>query len=147
MKNLAILNLILGGLLLAACGTTEYKTFEGRNNIFEGQGGTKIVVDGMEIWDDGDPPRKFKVIGVIDDERPGGLIQMSQLRGDVVEKAREAGGDAVIQLNNQSQITGYYSSRSVSSSASGNSARAYGSATTVPVRRNAAKFAVIKYVD
>lgn len=147
MKTAITLTIILTASLITGCATTEYKGFEGRNNIIEGKGGTKIVVDGMDIWDNGDPPRKFKVLGIVDDERPGGLIPMSQLRGDVVKKAREVGGDAIIQLNSQSQIAGYYTSGSVSADAYGKSATAYGSSTTMPVRRNVAKFAVIKYVE
>ncbi|MDP3483578.1 MAG: hypothetical protein Q8S05_09760, partial [Sulfuricella sp.] len=116
-------------------------------NLFEGKGGTKIVVDGMELWDNGEPPRKFKVLGIIDDERPRGLIPMTQLRSDMVGKARAAGGDAIIQLGSQSQIAGYYTNGSASAYGYGNSATAYGSSTTIPVRRNVAKFAVIKYVE
>lgn len=138
---------ILTLTLLAGCATTEYKSFETKNNLFEGKGGTKVIVDGMEVWDNGDPPRRFKVMGVIDDERPGGIIPMSQLRSDIVKKAREAGGDAVVQLGNQSQIAGYYTSGSASAYSYGNTANAYGTSTTVPMRRNIAKFAVIKYVD
>jgi hypothetical protein len=136
-------------IALAACTTTEYKPYEARadQNVFEGRGGTKIVVDGMEIWDNGDPPRRFKILGIIDDERPGGIIPMSQLRSDMVEKAREAGGDALILLGSQSRITGSYTSGSGTAYSSGNTATGYGSAVTVPVRRNSAKFAVIKYLD
>lgn len=134
-------------MILAACATTEFKPFEAKDNLFEGKGGTKTVVDGMEIWDNGDPPRKFKVLGIIDDERPGGVIPMSKLRSDMVAKARETGGDALVQLGNQSQISGYYTSGSGSARTYGSSATAYGSSTTVPVRRNVAKFAVIKYLE
>ena len=147
MRTLLTLAAVAAIALLAGCANTEYKPFEAKNNMFEGKGGTKVVVDGMEIWDNGDPPRKSKVLGIIDDERPGGLIPMSQLRGDMVKKAREAGGDAVVQLNSQSQIAGYYTSGTVSAYASGSSATAYGSSTTMPVRRNIAKFAVIKYLE
>jgi hypothetical protein len=58
--------------MLAGCAsvTTEYKTFEGvRAGIVEGKGGAKVIVDGMEIWEDGEPPRKFKVLGFIDETR------------------------------------------------------------------------------
>jgi len=147
MRTLLTLAAFAAIALLAGCANTEYKPFEAKNNMFEGKGGTKVVVDGMEIWDNGDPPRKFKVLGIIDDERPGGLIPMSQLRGDMVKKAREAGGDAVVQLSSQSQIAGYYTSGSASEYASGSSVTAYGSSTTMPVRRNTAKFAVIKYLE
>lgn len=147
MNRAIAVTMFLAASLLAGCATTEYKAFEGKGNVIEGKGGTKVVVDGMEIWDNGEPPRKFKVLGIIDDERPGGLIPMSQLRSDMVKKAREGGGDAVVQLNSQSQIAGYYTSGSASAYAYGNSATAYGSSTTMPVRRNLAKFAVIKYVE
>ena len=133
--------------LLAGCANTEYKSFDARNNVFQGAGGTKILVEGMDFWDNGDPPRKFRVLGIIDDERSAGLIPMSQLRGDMVKKAREVGGDAVVQISSQSQIAGYYTSGSASVYASGSSAAAYGSSTTVPVARNVSRFAVIKYLD
>ncbi len=133
--------------LVAGCATTEFKSYEAKDNVFEGKGGTKVVVDGIEFWDNGEPSRKFKVLGIIDDQRPGGIIPMSQLRSDMVKKTREAGGDAVVQLGNQSQIAGYYTSGSASANSYGSSATAYGSSTTMPVRRNVAKFAVIKYVD
>lgn len=147
MKLRATFFVVLAVSLVMGCATTEYKSFEGKANVFEGEGGTKVIVDGMELWDNGDPPRKFKVLGIIDDERPGGLIPMSQLRSDMVKKALEAGGDALIQLGSQSQIAGYYTSGSASAYGYGNSATAYGSSTTMPVRRNVAKFAVIKYVE
>ena len=54
--------------LVAGCATTEYKSFEAKDNVFEGKSGTKVVIDGMEFWDNGEPPRKFKVLGIIDDQ-------------------------------------------------------------------------------
>jgi hypothetical protein len=147
MKKAFGLLAVLIAPLMTGCATTEYKPFDGKVNVFEGNGGTKIIVDGMEIWDNGEPPRKFKVLGIIDDQRPGGIIPMSQLRSDMVKKAREAGGDAVVQLGSRSQIAGFYSSGSATAYSYGSSATVYGSSTTMPVRRNVAKFAVIKYVD
>jgi len=141
----ALLILLLS--VLAGCATTEFKTYEAKNNVFEGKGGTKVVVDGMEFWDSGDPPRKFKVLGIIDDQRPGGIIPMAQLKGDIVKRAKVEGADAVIELGSQSQITGFYTSGSASAYSSGGMTNAYGSSTTMPMRRNISKFAVIKYLD
>ncbi len=89
----------------------------------------------MEIWDNGEPPRKFAILGVIDDQRPGGLIPMASLKSDIVQKAKEAGGDAVIELTNNSHFVGVYATGS-----------AYATAA-VPLRRNYSKFAVIKFLD
>lgn len=140
MKLQAVLSMVLGAALVVGCATTEFKAFEGKTELFEGAGGTRVVVDGMDIWDNGEPPRRFRVLGIIDDERPGGLIPMAQLRRDVVKKAREAGGDALINLGSQSRVAGYYSTGTTS-------AYGYGNAATLPVRRNTAKFAVISYSE
>lgn len=134
-------------LVITGCATTEFKPFEARVNAFEGTGGTKTTVAGMEVWDNGDPPRKFAVLGIIEDERSGGPIPMASLKSDVVQKAKDVGGDAVIQLNSNSQLVGVYSSGSATAYSYGRSATAYGSSTAVPMRRNYSKFAVIKFLD
>ncbi|MDO8767865.1 MAG: hypothetical protein Q7K57_04030 [Burkholderiaceae bacterium] len=132
--------------LLACAATTEFKAFEAEDSVFQGKGGTKVVVNGMEIWDDGDPPRKFKVLGYIEDQRRGGF-PMLQFRGDMVKKAREAGGDAIVQLTSRSQITGYYTTDTFMTDPSGNPVTGFDSSMTMPVRRNVAKFAVIKFLE
>jgi hypothetical protein len=132
--------------LLVGCASTNFKAYEGPS-IFVGKGGTKTTVDGIDIWDNGEPPRKFRVLGIVEDERPGGVIPMMRLRGDIVKKAKEVGADAVIQLSSSSQITGYHTTGSATAYGTGNAATAYGSSTSVPLRQNTAKFAVIKYVE
>jgi hypothetical protein len=134
-------------LLLTACATTEYKVWEAKTNVLEGHGGTKVMVNGMELWDNGDPPRKFTVLGIIDDARPGGPIPMARLGGDMVKRAREAGGDALIQLNSHSQVAGTYMTGGGTAFAFGGTVSTYGSSVAVPLRRNVAKFVVIKYLD
>jgi hypothetical protein len=59
--------LLVSCSLLAACATTEFKPFEAKYNLFEGTGGAKTVIDGVEFWDNGNPPRRFKVLGIIED--------------------------------------------------------------------------------
>jgi hypothetical protein len=49
-------------VILTACATTEYKVWEAKANVVEGNGGTKVMVDGMELWDNGEPPRKFTIL-------------------------------------------------------------------------------------
>lgn len=135
-------------LALAACATTTFKVFETRGDgIVQGRGGTKTLQDGMEIWDHGDPPRRFKVLGIIDDERSGGLVPMSQLHADVVKRAREVGGDALIQIRSQAQMVGYQTSGNATTVAYGSSTTATAHTTSASIRRNSAQFAVIRYVD
>lgn len=107
----------------------------------------KKVVDGMDVWTHGDPPRRFKVLGIIEDERPGGIIPMAQLKHDIVQKARQNGGNAVIFVSSASQLAGYYTASSASAYGYGNSATAFGSSTTVPLTRRSSTYVVIRYLD
>jgi hypothetical protein len=136
-------------LLLTAtsCATTEFKPFEAKMNVFEGKGGTKSIVGGMEIWDNGEPPRTYKVLGIIEDVRGSGPLPMASLKTDIVEKAKEAGGDAVIQLSSGSHFVGMYTTGSASAYGYGNSATAHGSSISVPLGKSRSKFAVIKYLE
>lgn len=147
MRGLKIFAAVLLAVLSSGCATTTFLPYESTGTPVQGSGGTKMVVEGMEVWSNGEPPRKFNVIGVIEDERPGGPLPMASLTKDVVAKARESGGDAIIKVSNQKQVTGYVTNGSATIHGSSNYARAYGSATTVPVSRNYSKFVVIKYVE
>ena len=143
------MTLVVCVLALSGCASTTYRPFETRGDgIFDGKGGVKkSAADGTEIWDFGDPPRRYKVLGFIDDERPGGVASMSRLYDDVAKRAREVGGQALIQVRNQSQIVGYQATDGADATANGTSAAATGSTTPTPVRQNKAQFIVIRYVD
>jgi hypothetical protein len=145
VRRLALL--LAAVLILAGCSTTDFQTWEGRKSVIEGRGGTKKIVDGMDVWTNGDPPRRFRILGIIDDERPGGLIPRAELKHDIVKKAREHGGDAVILLSSSSQLAGYYTAGTANAQFYGNSATSFGSATTVPLTRRTSKFVVIRYLE
>lgn len=134
--------------LLAGCAsvTTEYEAFEGvRSATVEGKGGAKILVDGMEIWIDGEPPRKFKIIGFIDETREASWMYTYKApdRNDIVKKAREAMGDAVIKLNSQSQLENFYAAGGASASVFNVNFR---NTYLDSPERILSKYAVIKYV-
>ena len=139
--------LVTLAFLCASCTSTDFESWEGRNSVVEGRGGTRKVVDGMDIWTHGDPPRRFKVLGIIEDERPGGIIPMARLKHDIVQKARANGGTAVIFVSSASQLAGYYTAGSASAYGYGNSATAFGSSTTVPITRRSSTYVVIRYLD
>jgi len=138
--------LLAAVLILAGCSTTDFQSWEGRNSVIEGRGGTKKVVDGMDVWTNGDPPRRFRVLGVIDDDRLGGIIPMTRPQHDIVKKAREQGGDAVILLSSSSRLIGYYTDTTENAQLYGNTAVGSGSSTTIPLTKRASKFVVIKYL-
>ena len=133
-------------LVMASCATTDFQAWEGRNSIAQGNGGTRKIVDGIDIWTHGDPPRRFQVLGIIEDSRSGGRIPMARMNHDIVAKARQQGGDAVILVESQSQLAGYYNFGSATAYGYGNSAGAWGSSTTVPLTRHSATYVAIRYL-
>ena len=139
--------LLVVSFVCAICTATDFQAWEGRNSVVEGRGGTKKGVDGMDVWTYGDPPRRFQVLGIIQDERPGGIIPMAQLKHDIVQKARAAGGNAVIFVSSESQLAGYYTAGSASAYSYGRSVTAFGSSTTVPLTRRSSTYVVIRYLD
>lgn len=138
---------ILSVVLLAGCATTEFKHFEARDSIREGAGGTKTVVDGVELWSNGDPPRRYKILGIIEDERGGGGFSSHMRQSAIVEKAKEVGADALIEGDVQSQVTGFVSNSYATGYAFGRTANAYGSGFSVPMQRMFSKYTAIKYLD
>src|SRR5260370_910798 len=118
--------LLVVPLLFVGCTSTDFQSWEGRNSVVEGHGGTRKVVDEMGVWTFGDPPRRFKVLGIIQDERPGGFVAMARLKHDIVEKARENGGNAVILVSSASQLAGYYTAGSVNAYSYGGYGTAFG---------------------
>ena len=60
---------------LTGCAT-DYYTYSG-SPVIQGHGGASKRVDGIDLWVIGTPPRKFQVIGYIEDSRPGGPIPVA----------------------------------------------------------------------
>ena len=143
-----ILFLLIVAVVFVSCTTTAFQPWESRNSVVKGYGGTRNVVDGMDVWTHGGPPRRFQELGMIEDNRPGDIIPMAQMEHDIVAKARQSGGDAVILVSSmsQSQLACYYTSGSTTEYGYKNFASAYGSSTTVPLTRHTAAVVVIKYL-
>jgi len=160
MKTANCIVILAACLLGGGCASTKYSSFEGAR-VVEGAGGTKTTVDGMDIWNNGAPPRKFKVIGIIDDVRPQSLIGMARYESSLVKKAKEAGGDAIIFLDSRSELVGFHNSGQSGTSQTTGSAYGFGDAayyqgqttyqnygsTTSAIQNKITKVAVIKYVD
>ena len=74
--------------------------------VIEGKGGTVRVVDGIDFWESGEPDRRYKILGLIDDTRGEGLISRSGKDSAIAKVAREHGGDAVILSSSNREFTG-----------------------------------------
>jgi len=84
----------------AARAGTGFLTYDGWDSVQQGRGGEKKVVDGVDFWMAGSPPRRFKILGTIDGAlRKGGLVGMvsfSSPEDAVAKQTLAVGGDAVI---------------------------------------------------
>jgi hypothetical protein len=137
-----------------ARASPEFMAYEGRNAIHEGQGGEKKVVGGIEFWFNGDPPRRFKVLGAITDRRMKtgiyGAIRMSGLQGDIAKAASAAGGDAVIMQAQGDDVLGVsgFGNSYTSGSAYGGGfhASSFGSAFAAPIKAHESRYIVVKYL-
>ena len=93
--------LLLCTTLLQACTTTDYTMFEYRNGskIIDGAGGSKRTVDGVEIWDAGDPPHRYRIMGMIRvSDYDMAYVNTTMLRA-IAQQVRRSGGSAAILLN------------------------------------------------
>jgi hypothetical protein len=91
--------------LLVACSSTTFTEYRGQG-VRQGKGGTVRTAHGIEFWENGEPDRKYRIVGVIDDSRGSGLISQVKRDGAIAKTAREKGGDAVILLGRDKELSG-----------------------------------------
>jgi hypothetical protein len=162
MENFPLMIAAMAAVAFTGC-STEYQAIESAKPIVgQGQWGARKVVDGVDIWTDGAPPRKFVVIGVIKDQRPPGPGPMAQYYHDVAKQVRQHGGDAAIEMNSRSEqigavattttntastgnFSGYGYGNLVSGNVSGNSTTT-GTTVAMPLTKHLGTFAVVKYL-
>jgi uncharacterized protein YceK len=129
MRFLIIVSLIAA---LSGCATVNFQAYEGKNSVQEGQGGTKVVTDGVDFWANGAPPRKYSIIGIIDSEIGEGLGDMAILRAAVASEVKKQGGNAAIQLDSGTEFGG---------------AVRTGPGLFMAISNKKIKYSVVKYLD
>jgi len=76
---------------------TDFAGYEGPPQVVQGEGGTKITKNGIDYWTTGTPPRRYQIIGFVQDKRDetwdGGQAIGSP---SIAKKVKKAGGDAVV---------------------------------------------------
>lgn len=132
-------------VLVAGCATAQYQPAGGKAQVAQGKGSLLRVLDGMEVWDADGPPRRYEVVGRIDDERTSGALPRPQSGANVVKLAREAGGVALIELRREAQDAGYKVLGT--GAATERQGPALGQAPAVPLTRQATAYLVIRYLD
>jgi hypothetical protein len=105
-KNIFIALFFLPILMMCSCNTsTKFSQWEGSTTL-KGVGGAKEVVDGIDIWTTGSPPREYKIVGVINDERGTGRLYMARQLEDLAKEAKANGGDAIIMGGKDTKYLG-----------------------------------------
>ena len=129
----------------------KFTAWYGKNAIQEGDGGEMHVVEGIEVWTNGAPPRAFKLIGYISDTRlKTGLIGKMKMKGQekaVALEAKKVEADAVIAVSSETETTGYVGNATAQNTRTGNTSNTFGSGFAAPVQKDHSRFAVIQYVQ
>lgn len=75
----------------------DFAAYEGPPRIVQGEGGTKITKNGIDYWTTGTPPRRYQIIGFVQDRRDE-LLDSGNAIGspNIAGKVKKAGGHAVI---------------------------------------------------
>lgn len=131
MKKLIVVGFI--AVALAGCASTEYRAYEGKEEIVQGVGGTKDVTDGVEFWMTGTPPHKYKIIGVASGAIGSGYGADGIIQSSIAGKVKELGGSAAVL------ITGNTSGPTVG--------MVYGNAVMIGGGVRELQFAIVKYLD
>lgn len=108
MKLIQFLILAAGASTFTSC-TTKYKTWQG-GGVQVGRGGACETVEGIEVWSHGTPNRPYRIVGLIEDSRPGGVIPMAMRSSAVARQAKAKGADGLIIVNEGKEYRGTYSS-------------------------------------
>lgn len=103
MKKHHLVAVAVGTILLTSCSTTNFTEYHDQN-IIEGKGGMVRVVEGIDFWEKGEPDRKYKILGVIDDSRDEGFSFQFLKDEDIALGARKRGGDAVILTDSSREV-------------------------------------------
>jgi hypothetical protein len=90
---------------LSGCASTQIETYEGPST-YQGTGGSKTIVDGIDLWHNGTPPRVYKILGIVRDNRPDAPYHNMSRPHALAKAARNMGGDGVIIMYTEQQFLG-----------------------------------------
>ena len=162
-----LLVLLLIVAILAGCASTDFQPVESQGPLLgQGQWGTRKVVDGVDIWTMVAPPRKYRVLGVINDTRGGGVIPMAGYYSGIAAKVKQYGGNAAIEVSSRSQYLGTASFANATTTTSGGysgtgynygnfstvngtvntTSNTFASGTSVPMFKHHGTFLVVRYL-
>jgi hypothetical protein len=92
-----IYGIVFTGMLLAGCGSDapEFRQYVGGAAEKQGSGGTLERVEGIDFWQDGTPPRRYRILGQVDEEWRTPEMDRVDMRR-LAPVVKNAGGDAAV---------------------------------------------------
>jgi hypothetical protein len=139
MKRLLI-TLAAGLFALSACVETKSLSYSDRT-VYQGTGGACENRDGIDMWWNGTPNRKYIIIGLLIQGRLSAAGDAALIR-----EAKAMGGNGLLRGSRSSQQVGSYSTGNGFVSVYGNSATITGSSTTMAISQGEYQYYVIKYL-
>jgi hypothetical protein len=149
-RGVGVLLVPLAGCALYA--QTTYQEWRSQNPYFEGGSGTVQNRNGIDVWTSGVPDRPFEVLGVINaaqtnDYNALAIVARANQDQQILKMAKEHGGDALVWLSSDTQVTGYTTTAQGSAQSYGNMAFSNGSATTRANTVSSGVLAVVRYLS
>jgi hypothetical protein len=104
MKIQMLSTLFVATVFLCSCSSARFTEYHG-SEVFQGTGGSVRAVDGIDFWKNGEPDRKYKILGIIEESRGyrlpfGRFSRLFSDSGDrdsaIAKAAHKHGGDAVV---------------------------------------------------
>jgi hypothetical protein len=150
--------ILLGATMALSACATDYYSYSG-SPVFIGQGGASKNVNGVDFWVIGTPPRKYRIIGYIEDSRKAGSIEMATRDLNIAARAKAAGGGAVIATADFSRQVATVSVASGNAYTTGNAnfvgnnahfnanTSAFVAQTSIPILWRNSQYLVIKYFN
>lgn len=102
--------LLLACLIVTGCATATFKPWS-NEEVYQGKGGSVQTVEGIDVWEYGEPDRPYRIIGIIQCDVPitgGHLVFASMLTMDrtVIDAAKQQEADGIVPLKNVQKYMG-----------------------------------------
>ncbi len=100
-------SLLVSAALTSGCVSTHSFPNDGPAFLYDGQGGSMTTLDGIEVWETGEPNGRHRLVGVVVDHHRSVAVTDEVIRRDLLRHAREYGADAVVNVTtSQSPLAG-----------------------------------------
>ena len=96
-RTILLSTILVATTLLCGCSSPKFASYSG-SEVFQGTGGgTERTVDGIQFWEHGEPARKYKIIGVIEqNHKHGHFPSFGSTDSANAKVAHEQGGEAIM---------------------------------------------------